>query len=123
MRRVTLAALAATAAFSVAAPAALAQGQNYYPYGGYDQSYDYRYDNSGRYYRSYDYDRRYYNNGVDMRAIRDKCENDWRRAIYKGNTGGKPYGVYIRQCVDRDASASAYQQRRDDYYRRDYYRR
>jgi hypothetical protein len=120
MRSVILASLAA-AALTTVAPAAFAQGQNYYPYDYYGRGYQYD-------YRGYHSDRGYYNNGVDIRAIRDKCENDWRRAQYKGNTGGKPYNVYIRQCVDRDASASAYQNDRDRYYNNnynnyDYYRR
>jgi hypothetical protein len=111
MRSISLAVLAAAATFTAAAPAAFAHDGGY-PYDGYS-----RYDG---YHRSYDYDRGW--RGVDMGAIRDKCENDWRRAQWKGNTGGNSYRSYIAKCVDRDASASARQARRDAW-RNDYYRR
>jgi hypothetical protein len=90
MRRVILATLAA-AVFASAAPAAFA----YPTYKGYTYRHQ-RADN------------------IDMRAIHDKCEEDWRVALQKRNTGDKSHHLYVQECIDRDAAASAQQQRHDE---------
>jgi hypothetical protein len=94
MRSVIFAALA-TASLTAAVPsAAFAHGGGYPTYKGYT----YRHQRAD----------------IDMRAIHDKCEDDWRVALQKGNTGDKNHHLYVQQCIDRDAQASAQQQKRDE---------